>query len=313
MSRLNKDHFENICRTLYEISIGNLGYRLRISENHLNYDRLAKYINHIGEAFKQYKIELAAHHFGMAPVSILDIYLNKDFIIEDMSQNVPELLDKKPEELRGRSFESLLSRESAINWAGLRNHILVQRNFRLGLPIYFIVNKWLLFTCFCYFFQYPNGTIRVSTYKREHLSIIGDPIYGNKAYPGAGDQGALNFSDRTSQKNSAATSRQMERIKNIVRYMEEHIEDTLPNMKTLERHFGISQKKLSYIFREAFQQTPYAYYTDIKLQKAMELLVTTHLSIEEIIGSVGYNSRSGFYAAFKRKYGVSPGSVQRET
>lgn len=44
----------------------------------------------------------------------------------------------------------------------------------------------------------------------------------------------------------------------------------------------------------------------------MELLVTTQLTIEEVIASVGYNSRSGFYAAFKRKYGVSPGSVQRE-
>lgn len=242
MSKLNKDHFESICQALYEISIGNLGYRLRISENHINYNRLANYINQIGEAFKQYKIELAAQHFGMAPVSILDIYLNKDFIIENMSQNVPALLDKKPEELRGQSFESLLSRESAINWAGLRNHILVQRNFRLGLPIYFIVNKWMFFTCFCYFFQYPNGTIRVSTYKREHLSIIEDPIYGSKAYPGARNRSALNFQDQTSKKYSAAASRQMERIKNIVRYMEEHIEDALPNMNTLARHFGVSQK-----------------------------------------------------------------------
>lgn len=60
------------------------------------------------------------------------------------------------------------------------------------------------------------------------------------------------------------------------------------------------------LFREHTGQTPFKYLLDLKLEKAQHLLQETGKSINEICFEIGFNNRSHFSTAFKRKYGFSP-------
>lgn len=59
------------------------------------------------------------------------------------------------------------------------------------------------------------------------------------------------------------------------------------------------------LFKQHTGQTPFQFLLNIKLEKAKRLLKETNKSITEICYDSGFNNRSHFYTAFKRKYGVS--------
>lgn len=50
---------------------------------------------------------------------------------------------------------------------------------------------------------------------------------------------------------------------------------------------------------------------DIKMKKAIELILYTNLSIEDISVAVGYNSPSTFMRTFKKIYDISPTEYRR--
>ncbi|HDN2398399.1 TPA: helix-turn-helix transcriptional regulator, partial [Clostridioides difficile] len=58
------------------------------------------------------------------------------------------------------------------------------------------------------------------------------------------------------------------------------------------------KKHLGYTFKDLVQEK--------RLSKACELLVSTNLSIAEIIENVGYENLTYFYKIFKNKYGITP-------
>lgn len=67
------------------------------------------------------------------------------------------------------------------------------------------------------------------------------------------------------------------------------------NTRTLYRRF----KKIS-------SMTPSDFIKDYKLTHAAQLLVTTNMSVQEIIYEVGISNKSYFYREFSRKYGMTP-------
>jgi len=52
------------------------------------------------------------------------------------------------------------------------------------------------------------------------------------------------------------------------------------------------------------------YLNDIRLTKALELLDSDHISINEVMEQCGYRSQSHFFKQFKMKYGTSPGEYR---
>jgi AraC-like DNA-binding protein len=63
-------------------------------------------------------------------------------------------------------------------------------------------------------------------------------------------------------------------------------------------------------FRQRLQQltgeTPKAYITAILMQKAVNLLTTTNMSVNDVARACGYTEQSNFSRTFKRIYGVTP-------
>ena len=74
----------------------------------------------------------------------------------------------------------------------------------------------------------------------------------------------------------------------------------------LARELAISQRNLYRKFSEAGLPTPKEYIQRFKIEHAARQLKTTNQTIQEIIYSSGYNSRSQFYTEFRKHYGITP-------
>jgi AraC family transcriptional regulator, alkane utilization regulator len=80
---------------------------------------------------------------------------------------------------------------------------------------------------------------------------------------------------------------------------------------SMARESGLSRSAFADRFRTIVGQPPLQYVTEIRMQKASELLETTDIPVKRIAALVGYESVSAFSSAFKRRFGGPPVSVRR--
>ena len=112
---------------------------------------------------------------------------------------------------------------------------------------------------------------------------------------------------------------------NTVRYLYYYLYDKLvesngiKSLRYIRDHFSepVSVAQLAYIenynvsyfnswFKRQTGYSPSNYLRHLRIEKAKELLLTTHYSLINIALQVGYNSNSSFTRAFKETEGMSP-------
>ena len=77
-------------------------------------------------------------------------------------------------------------------------------------------------------------------------------------------------------------------------------------LEEVASRFSYHPKYLSALIHRHTGQTFRNLITSIRLQNAVNYLIYTDLSIEQIAGVVGYKERGSFYSAFRRELGASP-------
>ncbi|MFV1853111.1 MAG: helix-turn-helix domain-containing protein [Thalassospira sp.] len=82
--------------------------------------------------------------------------------------------------------------------------------------------------------------------------------------------------------------------------------ETPLSCRTIARHIGISVRQLERLFRSYLQKSPSAYYRDLRLRKARNLLKTTDESISEIAHQVGYATASHFSKSYSDFFSCRP-------
>lgn len=108
--------------------------------------------------------------------------------------------------------------------------------------------------------------------------------------------------------NSRSTAKLLSKDKEAIYQVKHLLDHTLQHtpIPELALSVGINQTKLKNGFKEEFGKSIFQYLTDIRMQKASELLKQTELSITEIAEMVGYKHVQHFSTAFKRVYGMLP-------
>jgi AraC-like DNA-binding protein len=64
------------------------------------------------------------------------------------------------------------------------------------------------------------------------------------------------------------------------------------------------------LFKKVFDDTPYKYITQKRIDRAFNLILRTEMPITEICYDVGFSSLSSFSWLFKQKYGMSPDTMR---
>ena len=95
------------------------------------------------------------------------------------------------------------------------------------------------------------------------------------------------------------------RIYTSLSYLHENIAKPLSVAALAEmEHFGVSRYRT--LFREATGMSPIAYITELRMQRAAELLTHTELPVIQVAQSVGYEDPLYFSRVFRQRWGVSP-------
>jgi AraC-like DNA-binding protein len=102
------------------------------------------------------------------------------------------------------------------------------------------------------------------------------------------------------------------RIKKAREIIEEQLEHP-PGLKELARMVGTNEFKLKVGFKNQYGTTVFGYVSDLRMQKARELLEVKKLQIQEVAHQVGYTNTSHFIAAYKKKFGVTPKKYLKST
>lgn len=82
-------------------------------------------------------------------------------------------------------------------------------------------------------------------------------------------------------------------------------------LQSVAHAVGMSRSLLAARFRAATGQSPMRYLAWVRLTQAADYLSTSDLSIESIAARTGYSSDAALSKAFKREFGISPGTYRR--
>ena len=88
-------------------------------------------------------------------------------------------------------------------------------------------------------------------------------------------------------------------------YIDSHVSEKI-NLQKLSSLIFCSPSKTINIFKSAFNQTPYDYLLEKKIQTASMLLRNTSMKITDICNEIGFSDSHYFSRLFKQKTGASP-------
>ena len=97
----------------------------------------------------------------------------------------------------------------------------------------------------------------------------------------------------------------------ITRYLQEHLEEEV-SISVLAEEFHLNPQYISQLFKNEIGVGFLAYLTNIRMEKAKKLLLSTSFPIAEIAQKTGYGDYRVFTKVFKKAEGITPSQYRRE-
>ena len=95
------------------------------------------------------------------------------------------------------------------------------------------------------------------------------------------------------------------------RYLADHYDDAELSLAQVAEHVGLNEKYFSNRFTKETGETFSNYLTQLRIQKAKELLRTTNFKSYEVAEMVGYRNAEHFTRMFKKESGVTPAQYRK--
>ena len=90
------------------------------------------------------------------------------------------------------------------------------------------------------------------------------------------------------------------------KYIEEHYAESTLSVEELCKYLNVSATYFSTMFKKAVGMSFVSYLTQVRLERAVDLLNSTEDKSYIIAEKVGYTEPNYFSYVFKKKYGISP-------
>ena len=113
------------------------------------------------------------------------------------------------------------------------------------------------------------------------------------------------FSHGMMDQASSNDNHRIESIKNVILYISAHYQEKI-YIQDLARLVNMNEQYFCRFFKRAIGKPPIDYLNDYRLNKVIQLLKETDLSITEIGLECGFNNMGNFQRLFHRKTGTTP-------
>lgn len=111
---------------------------------------------------------------------------------------------------------------------------------------------------------------------------------------------------------SKGTAKHGERtIVSLTVYLQQHLAEEI-SLSILAEQFHLNPQYISQLFKSEIGVGFLAYLTNIRMERAKKLLLSTELPIGSVSQQCGYNDYRVFTKAFKKSEGVTPSRYRRE-
>ena len=112
--------------------------------------------------------------------------------------------------------------------------------------------------------------------------------------------------------SAAEPEKQEERtITGITRYLQEHLAEDL-SLSVLAEEFHLNPQYISQLFKNEIGVNFLSYFTNIRMEKAKKLLLSTSISVAEVAEKSGYGDYRVFTKVFKKSEGITPSQYRRD-
>ena len=92
----------------------------------------------------------------------------------------------------------------------------------------------------------------------------------------------------------------------MMQIIDSHIQDTELSVELLSNSLGYSTRQFYRKLKNITDKTPADIIREYRLTIVERLLLTTQLSIEEIMDKTGFSNRGTFYKAFAQRFEMTP-------
>ena len=100
-------------------------------------------------------------------------------------------------------------------------------------------------------------------------------------------------------------------ITGITKYLQEHLAEEV-SLSVLAEQFHLNSQYISQLFKSEIGVNFLAYLTNIRMEKAKKLLLSTSLSVAEVAEQSGYGDYRVFTKVFKKNEGSTPSQFRRD-
>lgn len=114
----------------------------------------------------------------------------------------------------------------------------------------------------------------------------------------------LNISDNLA--NKKGSKRKDEIVMEIVEYVKNHLQNPLLSVEDVAEHVSLSAGYVRQIFKDTYGITFSDYILDERITVVKRLLESTEWSVTDIAERSGFQTKSYFFTAFKKAFGMSP-------
>jgi transcriptional regulator GlxA family with amidase domain len=99
------------------------------------------------------------------------------------------------------------------------------------------------------------------------------------------------------------------RIEHVATFIREHHQIRL-TLTEIASTVNLSPWRLAHLFKEIMGTSPERFRTQVRLERARQLLETEFLTVKEVMIRVGMSDASFFTRCFKSAYGMPPGKYR---
>ncbi|SHH59761.1 AraC family transcriptional regulator [Clostridium grantii] len=111
------------------------------------------------------------------------------------------------------------------------------------------------------------------------------------------------------------TSQERQKMRDLLfRQVEKFIQENYKTatIRELVNRFHYNEDYYNRLIKEYSSYTYSDYLKNVRLKEAEKMLCMTKISIEQIVGQVGYKSRGHFYRLFTERYGMTPAKYRKQ-